>query len=51
MRQEWLADENPRRALAMFHNPRRALRELAPEFKRLEPTMERTFWNSRYARP
>jgi hypothetical protein len=51
MRQEWLAEEDPARAALMLLSPRAALRELAPAFKQMEPTMESTFWRSRYARP
>jgi hypothetical protein len=50
MRAEWLAEENPARAAAMFMNPRRAMRELAPAFKKQEAGMERAFWDSRYVR-
>jgi len=49
MRQEWMADENPLRALQMVADPRGALRSLAPGFKRLEADMEAAFWRSRYA--
>lgn len=50
MRAEWLAEENPERAAAMFTNPRRAMRDLAPAFKKQEASMERAFWDSRYVR-
>jgi hypothetical protein len=49
MRREWMADENPLRALEMVADPRAALRRLAPEFKRHEAGMEDAFWRSRYA--
>jgi hypothetical protein len=49
MRQEWLAEEDPARAALLFYDPRRALRELAPEFKRYEPRIETLFWSSRFA--
>jgi hypothetical protein len=49
MRQEWLTEENPGMAAAMFLNPAEMMRRLAPEFKRVEPDMETMFWNSRYA--
>jgi hypothetical protein len=48
MRREWLTEENPALALRMMLDPGGALRALAPEFKRLEPDMERAFWASRY---
>jgi hypothetical protein len=48
MRAEWLAEENPFRAMQLFTNPAAALRALAPEFKRAEPGLEAAFWRSRY---
>ena len=51
MREAWLAEEDPRRAVMMLAQPAEALRLLAPEFKQQEPSMERVFWESRYARP
>ena len=49
MRDEWMRDESRVRAAMMFLTPHLALRVLAPQFKALEPQMERQFWNSRYA--
>lgn len=51
MREEWLAEENPARAMMMFLQPNEALRRLAPEFKARERDMEAAFWRSRYVRP
>ena len=51
MREEWLAEENPARAMMMFLQPNEALRALAPEFKARERDMEAAFWRSRYVRP
>jgi len=51
MREEWIAEENPMRAARLFLDPARSLRELAPEFKRIEPFVEHAFWNSKYVRP
>jgi hypothetical protein len=51
MRDAWLREENPLAALAMFLDPARAMRELAPAYKKLEPTAEKLFWSSRYAHP
>jgi hypothetical protein len=48
MRREWLAEENLALAAQILLDPARALRVLAPAFKRQEPEMERLFWNSRY---
>jgi hypothetical protein len=50
MRKEWLAEENLPRAAAMFRDPARAMRDLAPAFKKQEAKMEEAFWNSRYVR-
>ena len=51
MRDEWGAGEDLPRAALLFRSPRRALRLLAPEFKRSEPEMEDVFWRSRHVRP
>ena len=51
MREAWLEEENPARAALMALRPEDALRTLAPEFKRREEALERTFWSSRYAQP
>lgn len=51
MREAWLAEESPRRLAALFHDPERALRDLAPAYKRVEPVVEDLFWRSRYVRP
>ena len=48
MREAWLAEENPLKAALMLTNPAQAMRDLAPAFKRVEPTMEAAFWRSRY---
>jgi hypothetical protein len=50
MRAEWFGDENPALAALALYDPARALRVLAPEFKRAEPEMESLFWNSRIRR-
>lgn len=49
LRTEWLKEENPPMALMMFAQPERALKLLAPEFKKVEPVIEEMFWGSRYA--
>jgi hypothetical protein len=51
MRDEWLRDEDPGRARAYIDDPARALRELAPSYRALEPSMESVFRASRFARP
>jgi hypothetical protein len=50
MRQEWLREENARRAATFVLEPATMLRALAPAFKRQEAMMEELFWNSRYVR-
>jgi hypothetical protein len=51
MRDEWLAEEDPARALLLFTDPNRALRLLASAFKQKEAGMEDVFWRSRYVQP
>ena len=51
IREAWLADENPALAAMMLFNPERALRVLAPEFKKVEVDMKKKFWGSRYEKP
>jgi hypothetical protein len=51
MREEWLREEDPAQADAFLADPLRALRELAPEYARIEPSIDRLFENSRFARP
>ena len=50
MRDEWSVERNPRLATELLRDPAAALRRLAPAYKRVEASMERLFWNSRYAR-
>jgi hypothetical protein len=51
IRDEWLAEEDPARAIALLLDPARTLRELAPKFARGEREREAVFWGSRYAHP
>ncbi len=51
MREPWLGEESAARLVLLFNHPQRALRDLAPAYKRLEPEFEALFWRSRYARP
>jgi hypothetical protein len=50
MREEWLAEENPRQAMRLLTDPGGMLRELAPVYSRMEAGMDSVFWGSRYAR-
>lgn len=49
LRREWAPDQDPARAARLVLAPAAMLRELAPEFKRREATMEASFWGSRFA--
>jgi hypothetical protein len=51
IRKEWLPEENATHLAELFFDPRAALTRLAPEYKRVEPRMEKAFWSSRYAKP
>jgi hypothetical protein len=48
MREEWLAEENMKKLAFEFVFPGLFLRKAATEFKKIEPTMEKSFWGSRY---
>jgi hypothetical protein len=50
MRKEWLKDENPVLLSKLILNPNQYLKDIAPEFKKLEPGMEEAFWRSRYVK-
>ena len=51
IRKEWIEEQNPFFLAEMFLAPARALKRLAPEFKRVEAQMEESFWRSKYAKP
>jgi hypothetical protein len=51
IRDDWVRHADRSHAMSMLRNPRKALRQLAPEFKHQEASLEQEFWNSRYARP
>jgi hypothetical protein len=51
MRKEWVAEQAPLRGIQMVLDPEGALRRFAPAYKRVEPDIERMFWESRYAKP
>jgi hypothetical protein len=50
MREEWIKEENNFKMAVMFSFPKYYLKMMAPEFKEIEPFMENSFWNSRYAK-
>lgn len=48
IRDEWVREQNFRKLNLMFNRPSQYLKVAAPEYKKIEPFMEETFWNSRY---
>ena len=48
LRREWLPEADPARAARLAFDPAGMLRELAPQFKAVEPSLEHLFWSSRY---
>jgi hypothetical protein len=50
MREEWMAEQNLKKAYMMFGMPRLYLKLVADKFKVVEPTMEESFWRSRYVK-
>lgn len=50
MREGWLEDEDLKKAAFAFYFPGRFMRKAAPEYKKVEPSMEKIFWESRYVR-
>jgi hypothetical protein len=51
MRDEWLVEEDPSKVYKMFLNPKQFLKDLAPQFKKVEADMEEIFWSSKYVYP
>jgi len=50
IRKSWIEEENPERALVFLTEPAEYLRLLAPEYKKVEASMDEQFWSSRYAK-
>ena len=50
MRDSWIAEENLKRAALFFGFPGLFMKIAASDFKKVEPSMEESFWNSRYVR-
>ncbi len=50
MRDEWLAEQDLKKAQFMFAFPGLFMRRAAKDFKKVEPEMEDWFWGSRYVR-
>ncbi len=51
IRKEWIKEENSTYMWQILFDPKAALTRLAPEFKSVESSMEKSFWRSRYAKP
>jgi hypothetical protein len=50
MREDWLAEENLKKVSLLFGAPKLYMRMAAPDFAKIEHTMEDNFWNSRYVK-
>jgi hypothetical protein len=48
IREDWLAEEDPRMVKMLFLTPGKWLKEMAPKYKLVEPVMEELFWSSKY---
>lgn len=48
IRQDWLSSKNPSKLKKMLRNDNDLWKELASEFKVMEPYIEDVFWNSKY---
>jgi hypothetical protein len=51
IRESWLKEESAWQLVRLFLDPRGAMQRLAPAYKRIEPGMERIFWQSRMGQP
>ena len=50
MRESWVNEESLKNAALFFGFPKKFMRIAASDFKKLEPSMENSFWNSRYVK-
>jgi hypothetical protein len=50
MRESWLKEKNLGQARLMLTNPAKFLRQMAPEYKKVESGLDEIFWRSRYAK-
>jgi hypothetical protein len=50
MRDEWIKEQDLGKLRVMIKQPAKYLKKIAPAYKKLEPSMEETFWNSRYVK-
>jgi hypothetical protein len=49
MRDVWFVEQDRAKLVKLLFAPETALRELAPEYRRIEPTIDRLFWESHIA--
>jgi hypothetical protein len=50
MRETWIQEENLKKAALLFGYPKLFMKKAADDFKIIEPSMEVSFWNSKYVR-
>jgi hypothetical protein len=50
MRETWVKEENFKNAALLFGFPKKFMKMSAPDFKKIEPSIESEFWNSRYVK-
>jgi hypothetical protein len=50
MRETWAKEENFKNAAMLFGFPKKYMKMSAPDFKKIEPSIESQFWNSRYVK-
>lgn len=50
IRDEWVKEQSFSKLGRMINRPSLFLKRVAGDFKKIEPVMEKTFWNSRYVR-
>jgi hypothetical protein len=50
MRETWLQEESRKKAALFFGFPRLYMKMAADDFKKIEPSMEKSFWNSKYVK-
>ena len=48
IRDEWISEEDPQKIKEFLISPNKMLKDLAPTYKRIESSMEESFWNSKY---
>jgi hypothetical protein len=49
MREVWLKEQEPAKLMKLLFSPEQALKELAPDYRRIEPSIDQLFWQSHIA--